>query len=456
MEAQVAINANGASPSPSSILDVSSTSKGMLMPRMTTTQRKAVANPEMGLLVFDIDRQTIYLFDGQKWKPMMTATESTAPLVSREPNGANDNAGFGRAADIYDNFVVVGAPTDSAKGITGGAAYIFEKENGNWKQRAKISAPNPQDGENFGSAVSITNDLVVVGSPKRTVGGQAQGAVYVFKRIGRVWNYVAMLTASNGAVDDQFGTSVCNSSSFIAVGAPYRDQNGIGDAGSVYIFGLQNSVWSQKAFINATDPAAYAKFGFSIDLFEGKLIVGSPAAPASYFGTPTNGGAAYLFNNTDANGFTWSFEKKFAPAQTHDKMEFGKSVAIENNKIACGAPAYSGIPGKYYSNGGGAVFTYELKNGNWAGTGPFLALESDAASGASVAWSNGFVLAGMPGWSNNRGRVFIYSDPYRYAYDEDPNLQRNFGGVVAAHNGQFVVTSPLYSSYGRIFFGVVE
>src|SRR5215216_3898799 len=81
---QVAINNNGNNPATTSMLDVSSTTKGMLIPRMTSAQRKAITNPEIGLLVYDIDRQTIYLFEGQKWKPMMTATESTAPLVSRQ------------------------------------------------------------------------------------------------------------------------------------------------------------------------------------------------------------------------------------------------------------------------------------------------------------------------------------------------------------------------------------
>ena len=84
---QVPINNNGNNPPATSMLDVSSTTKGMLIPRMTSAQRKAIGNPEMGLLVYDTDRQTIYLFDGVNWKPMMFTIDGNLPPISRQPDG---------------------------------------------------------------------------------------------------------------------------------------------------------------------------------------------------------------------------------------------------------------------------------------------------------------------------------------------------------------------------------
>ena len=49
----VGINATGNAPHSSAILDVESTTKGMLIPRMTTAQRASIASPATGLLVFD-------------------------------------------------------------------------------------------------------------------------------------------------------------------------------------------------------------------------------------------------------------------------------------------------------------------------------------------------------------------------------------------------------------------
>jgi hypothetical protein len=49
---QVAINTDGANPDASAMLDVKSTSSGLLIPRMTFTQRNAIASPATGLLVY--------------------------------------------------------------------------------------------------------------------------------------------------------------------------------------------------------------------------------------------------------------------------------------------------------------------------------------------------------------------------------------------------------------------
>src|SRR6185503_13833451 len=58
-------------PNCSSIMQLSSTTKGMLLPRMTTTQRKAIPSPANGLLVYDLDKLTVYIFDGSKWIPLL-------------------------------------------------------------------------------------------------------------------------------------------------------------------------------------------------------------------------------------------------------------------------------------------------------------------------------------------------------------------------------------------------
>jgi hypothetical protein len=65
--AQVGINATGAAPASSAMLDVSSTSKGMLIPRMTTAQRTIIASPAQGLLVFDATTNSFWFYNGLAW-----------------------------------------------------------------------------------------------------------------------------------------------------------------------------------------------------------------------------------------------------------------------------------------------------------------------------------------------------------------------------------------------------
>ncbi|MFH1120690.1 MAG: hypothetical protein V1775_12785 [Bacteroidota bacterium] len=68
---QVAINTDGTTPDNSAMLDVKSTAKGFLPPRMTTTQRNAIAAPAEGLLVYNTDEKALNMFTGTAWKSLI-------------------------------------------------------------------------------------------------------------------------------------------------------------------------------------------------------------------------------------------------------------------------------------------------------------------------------------------------------------------------------------------------
>ena len=70
----VGINATGAAPAASAMLDVSSTNSGLLIPRMTTAQRTAIVAPATGLLVFDITVGSFYYWDGTQWIWLLSNT----------------------------------------------------------------------------------------------------------------------------------------------------------------------------------------------------------------------------------------------------------------------------------------------------------------------------------------------------------------------------------------------
>ena len=63
-------------PDASSVLDVSSTTQGMLTPRMTTTQRNAITTPANGLMVYDTTLKSFYYYDTtiSAWVSMNAAT----------------------------------------------------------------------------------------------------------------------------------------------------------------------------------------------------------------------------------------------------------------------------------------------------------------------------------------------------------------------------------------------
>lgn len=97
-----AINTDGSNADASAILDVKSTNKGMLVPRMTTAQRTAIASPAKGLLVFDNDTGDFWFYNGTAW----TSLSSGSPINYWTQNGNNirnnnnGNVGIGTSTPV--------------------------------------------------------------------------------------------------------------------------------------------------------------------------------------------------------------------------------------------------------------------------------------------------------------------------------------------------------------------
>ena len=96
----IAVNGDGSDPHASAILDVKSTTKGQLMPRMTLAQRNAIASPAQGLIIYQTDGVTgFYFYDGA-WKPMADhlgnhiATEDIQLNNNRIANNADTSVGI--------------------------------------------------------------------------------------------------------------------------------------------------------------------------------------------------------------------------------------------------------------------------------------------------------------------------------------------------------------------------
>ena len=74
----VSINNNGAAADSTAMLDVSSTSKGLLIPRLTAQQRTAIASPATGLLVYQTDGDPgFYYYNGAGWFFLITSAVNT-------------------------------------------------------------------------------------------------------------------------------------------------------------------------------------------------------------------------------------------------------------------------------------------------------------------------------------------------------------------------------------------
>ena len=102
IQAQVGIGTE--TPNTSSLLDLSSTSKGLLVPRMTEAQRNAISNPPVGLLVYETDGQAFYYKDNFWWK-ILASNDNKSFMVGDIkggiPNYGSQNVLFGNSNFAY-------------------------------------------------------------------------------------------------------------------------------------------------------------------------------------------------------------------------------------------------------------------------------------------------------------------------------------------------------------------
>lgn len=75
----IGINEDSSTPDPSAILDVSSTSKGLLIPRMTSTERQNISSAATGLMVYDSEFESLFFYDGSSWQPLAATVSGTGP-----------------------------------------------------------------------------------------------------------------------------------------------------------------------------------------------------------------------------------------------------------------------------------------------------------------------------------------------------------------------------------------
>lgn len=156
---------------------------------------------------------------------------------------------------------------------------MFQRDlqSGQWTQVAKLTASDGALGDNFGISVALSGDTAVIGAPWGDGLMLRSGAAYVFQRAAQTgqWTQVAKLTADDGATNDSFGTSVALSGDTAVIGSNYDDDLGT-NSGSAYAFrrDSQTGQWMQVAKLTASDGAAYDYFGFSVAVSDDKALIG--------------------------------------------------------------------------------------------------------------------------------------------------------------------------------------
>lgn len=321
------------------------------------------------------------------------------------------------------NVAAAGAPfSTNANGIDCGAAFVFERTNGNWTA-SKLDPVDGGPGDWFGMSVAVSADgsTVAVGSPSDNFHGWAAGSVTVYRKQDGVWKPLSVLHTADPNTLDFFGISVALSAdgSTVAAGA-YLDDEKCEDCGAAYVFRYNGSNWTQKK-IKPSAADLKQGFGISVSLSgDGSILaVGARTANAQY----TDAGAVYVYRLQGNNA---SETRLLASDRAKGEMlGYSVSVSEDGNVIAAGA-----IGDSVRANRAGAVYGFRWTGAGWGET-KFYAPDAahDDAFGACVSVTRGgeYVIAGAPVKDESSGTVYVLpfsgGVPARVEYAPQQNAQ---------------------------------
>lgn len=109
LPAQVGINDSNADPDPSAMLDVESSDKGLLLPRMTTAQRNAISSPATGLMIYNLDDSCFNYFLGEKWIKDCGTVNGEEPSLLAVFGHTGHEYGYGIGTDDNGNLYITGS-----------------------------------------------------------------------------------------------------------------------------------------------------------------------------------------------------------------------------------------------------------------------------------------------------------------------------------------------------------
>ncbi len=494
----VGINTTGAAADASAMLDVSSTSSGMLVPRMSTAQRNAIASPVVSLLIFNTDINNFEYYSGSGWSLVSgpngiytgngTIPSATAVSVTDNVNfdgntfyidGTNNRVGIntnvpGQALDISGNSRTSGEMISTMqsgfgqfRAISGNYGFFLRNDGGStyfmftaagdqygaWNSLRPMvfdnasgnvsignSALNVQHGGNVGIGTnSPANKLHVVGSSGNTLrvedGNQAAGKILTSDANGNATWQNAPPGADGDGIYSGSGTTPANTSVSVSNYLNF-------DANTLYLDGTNNRVG-----IGTNAPSD------KLVVAGGRSILNSQANSGA---SPRNFGPMLWADNNFGmelgNNGNWT--TRVFTRETDGNIELGKyigSATNVNDFSAWMTIANNGRVGIGLSSPGNKFHTYD------AGTGDWLTRYENGAANVYLASNLGYGMHINTGGANSSSRYALEvknaSQTHLYVRD-DGNIGLGTVNPTSmlhlANGGEMRIYGPANTAYASL------
>ncbi len=474
--AQVAINTDNSAPDASAMLDVKSTTSGLLIPRMTAVDRDNIASPATGLTVYVTDDNSFYYFDGTNWVRLQESGKSWL-LAGNAGTSGTEFLGTTDAQPLIfktNNVERMQINTNGAVGVNVAPIDFFQfYTEANDKDYVGI----------FNSTRTNSDDYGVVGVVANTdyygIGGGFQGGYYgvqgIVLPLGNndyygVQGYVSGGAGSNYGLESYVkgdGTNVGNLNSVYD-----------GGSGNATNFGTLNSLTD-----GTTNYGSYANitgngtnYGFYASLsgtgtnygYYGAFDVNQGNGSVAYFDNRNDTGVALIANGNNLSSYYLPVDAGNNPLGagiiangsnlgiiSYTDLNDNAAVAIEGsyagttNTNATGVVGYS-MPAASYGYGvkgfGGLIGVYGYTDANGlAGVYGYAPTNNDAFSAPYAVFADGDL--GSSGAKN-----FLIDHPLdpenkylkHFSIESNEILNVYRGNVVLNANGEAIIKLPGY------------
>lgn len=380
------------------------------------------------------------------------------------------DADFGTSTAVSARHAAVGIPGDGDTNT--GAVQTYRLQGTSWEPDTLLTPP-PLNGTvtRFGAAVSLHENMLVVGAPETRVNQKSKaGAVFVYVREAEPtgqWHLVSTLMLDDPHADDEFGSSLAMSSEYLLVGIPGDDGQCTHDCGrgAAHVYRRETadgSAWILDARLAVDDAGDTDRLGWAVALDGTTAAVASPWRVSAELG---NVGAVRVFERLDG---VWTLASTMTGPASANPPSFGYSVALQGDRMVVGAPALDVGADENV----GAAFVYERPGGD---PGPWslqaeLTLPTPAAFdglGGSVALEGGLILVGASGrdafcaetqamCSTGTAFAFVHDaqaqPPWQLAATlihsdagdpVGPWFGDSFGRAISMHGGHAIIGAPL-------------
>ncbi|MEM6346034.1 MAG: tail fiber domain-containing protein [Bacteroidota bacterium] len=345
----VGINPTGNNPDPSAMLDVQAIDKGMLLPRMTTSQRDAITNPAEGLMIYNLDDSCFNYYAGSQWILDCGATRELQSVRPRSFGSPGVERGYQIAVDVEGNRYISGEyngpiSLGSTQLLHQGEEDIFLTKlnpRGEILWALSIRSPNRDfledlklDAQGNAFVIGDFRDTLILGSDTLTNGGDNDVFAAKISPSGQIiWS----LNAGGAGSQDGAGIDIDPAGNVYLAGS-FSGTAQFGPTGTLPL--LSSNAGSSDMFLAKVDPNgqfvwAINAGGNAYDVAESVALdpAGNPYVGISFFDSTRFGNTTFRAGLGDvlvakfdpAGNFLW------ANSAGGSKVEFLYDLSVDQN-----------------------------------------------------------------------------------------------------------------------------